>query len=59
MLCSVLRGLLFSEGKWRHSGSEGEGRWGLGGVTGEEAAGKMYCRREEFFNDVNHHTQSK
>lgn len=32
---------------------------GLGGVLGEEAAVKMYCRREEFFSDVNHHIRSK
>jgi hypothetical protein len=40
--------LLFSEGKWRSSGSGGERRWGnLEGVEEVEAEVGMYCMRKE------------
>ena len=54
LLCCVqlisLGGLLFSEGKYRNTGSGGEGRlWrgGLGGGEGGEAAVRMCYIREE------------
>jgi hypothetical protein len=44
----VLGGLLFSEGKWRRSGSEGEGMWGrLRGMHGGETAVRIYCIKEK------------